>query len=266
VGVAAGGDRGLGGFEGVSNAYVLRVPRARPFFLLGHETLSVTSEPTTPTTIVNEHLKSFRVDVPARDADGVLDLDLASLPALPVRSVRVRAELPGGPFVAGTSGSATAVSEDSDVLVAPIERVAPSADGRAIDCAMTVADTDITPERVVTRVVLVAPDGSRSTRTEPGIVADGTTLRDFLLPVAVPDGVRSQRAPIALDRFPEGAALSIEVISAGEIGWILESSKKLASVTLPIPPGPLPPPLIAVRIVAKTTRARSISRDLLLAR
>ena len=49
-----------------------------------------------------------------------------------------------------------------------------SADGRAFDISVKLAQTDITPERTVTQAVLVAPDGSRSIHTEQGIAADLT--------------------------------------------------------------------------------------------
>lgn len=256
VDVAASGVR-LGAYEGPSGTYALRAPRGVPFFLLGHETKNVTSD---GARVVNEHVRSFRVDVTARDADGTLDLDLAAIPTLAVRSVPLRAELPAAPFEAGTKASATVLSGTSDVLVAPVERSAPSADGRAFDLAMSVPAVDIAPERAFTRVVLVAPNGARSLRTEPGVVADGAVIGDFALPPPVPQGTRSIARPIAIEGAAPDAEVSVEVIANGQIGWILRApQKRLASVTLPVPPGRPLPPLVAVRIV---TRADRLDRDI----
>ena len=54
--------------------YVLHAPMGRPFFLIGHETKSLVN---TAGTVENDHVASFRVDVPASSVDTSLDVDIA---------------------------------------------------------------------------------------------------------------------------------------------------------------------------------------------
>jgi hypothetical protein len=235
VDVSVSGVRRLGSNATREESYSLRAPRARPFFLLGHELES--NKPAGGTT-VNEVIKSFRLEVPAREAHGELDIDVASVPPLPLRPVRVRAPLPpGGPFGAAASCSATVQAADSTLLLGAFRRGAN--DGAACDLDMTVAETDIAPDTPLTTAVLVAPDGSRSVRTEPGVLADGASLDGFVLPPVIADVSRSLRDPIAVERLPPDADVRIDVFAGNQLMWVLTSPPGgLRTPTLVMPASP----------------------------
>ena len=219
VDLSASAIRRLGSLQTTTASYMLRAPRGRPFFLLAHETKTVVNE---ESSIENQHLASFRFDVAARTADGALDLDLGASTPLAVRTVHLRADMPsGGAFGAGSRGSAIAVSADSELLVGALQKAKPSADGKAFDLEIAAAGVDIAPERVLTRATLVAADGARSSRTEQGLVADGTRWSDFPAPPLVPDGNRGLEEPIPLDGFPQGADLRVDIVGAGRLLWIV---------------------------------------------
>lgn len=215
--------------------YTLDVPRGRPFFLLGHESKRVT----TLGIVSNELLGSFRIDVAARDADGTLDVDVASAKPLPLRPTKVVLTIPPGSSFARDEARATlfATSIDSQLLLGAVKKVTRSTDGAAFDAEMGVVDVDIAPERPVTRAVMTAADGSRSIREELGIAADGSTIGDFLLPPSVVDASRSLADPIPLDGFPPGADLRVDVYAAGQLVWILEGPPGgLREPALKLPP------------------------------
>ena len=256
--LSASGIPRLGAIETTEASYVLRVPRGRPFFLVGHESRDTSSD---PQKVDNQHLGSFRIDLPKLDSDTTHDIDVMTASPLDIRVVRLRAELPSGPttrFGAGTRGSATVISADSKVLVAPIKSTQPSADGRAFDLEMSVAAIDIAPERPLTRASLVARDGSRSIRVEPGIVADGTTWNDFLTPPQATEGAvpTALTEPILFDDFPEGAELGIEVYAGTQLAWLIQGSVRgrLQPVKLPVPLEVRLPALVAVSFLAKSGR------------
>lgn len=212
----------LGAYRALESTYLLRAPKDRPFFLLGHETKTLIDKD--GAVVENELLKSFRLELPARADDQVLDLDLPKLPALPRRLLHVRTEAPeGATFGAGTRAVASVGSADSELEVGLFARARPSADGRSSEIDVTVVDTDISPERLVSRAVLTAADGSQSVRTEQGPMADGTVWKDFALPPTIPDpdAPRTIRDPIPLDGFPSGADLVAKVYAAGQLFWIL---------------------------------------------
>jgi len=239
IDLAASGIPRLGIATVTPTSYVLRAPSARPFFMIGHEAKNLVNE---GGVVENDHVASFRVDVPASSADTTLDVDLARVTHLTTSTVRLRAELPqaaNSPFLAGSRASALVVSADSTLLVAPIRNVHATADGRGFDLEMTVAQTDIAPERPLTRASLSAPDGSQAVRIEPGIVADGTTWNDFPIPPFVPEASRSLADPLPLDDVPENADLAVEIYAGPQLAWLITG-----------PPGglrdkvvTLPPPL-----------------------
>lgn len=248
---------GLGRFgsqESMTATYELRAPRTRPFFLLGHEVKPLSLDPSKPE---NEIIGSFRVDFPPLVGDTTRDIDVTTA-RLPLRVVRLRAELPAGPrspFGAGSKGFATVQSADSELLVAPVKSARPSADGRAIDLEMSVVTTDIAPERPITRALLVAPDGSRSVRFEPGVVADATTWSDFLTPALV--AAKPSPAPLSerlpLDGFPPGADLLVEIYAGKELVWVVTGPPGglRGPVALPAPLELRLPALVAVSISAR---------------
>ncbi len=248
---------GLGRFgsqESKGTTYELRAPRARAFFLLGHEVKPLSLDPSKPE---NEIVGSFRVDFPALVGDTTRDIDVA-VGRLPLRTVRLRAELPAGPrspFGAGSRGFATVQSADSELLVAPVKSARPSADGRAIDLEMSVATTEIAPERPITRALLVAPNGSRSVRFEPGVVADATTWSDFITPalVAAPPSPPPLSVRLPLDDFPPGADLLVEIYAGKELVWVITGPPGglRGPVTLPVPLELRLPALVAVSISAR---------------
>ena len=100
--LSAGAVRRIGQDETKAATYALRGPRSVPFVVLGHEAGTQTES---NGTITFEHVKSFRIDVPARATDQVLDIDVASSAALAMQQLHLRADMPIGsasPFVAGT--------------------------------------------------------------------------------------------------------------------------------------------------------------------
>jgi hypothetical protein len=279
IDLSASSYRDLRSFQGALSSYRTRVPRGRPFFLLGHETRTLIDD---GVTLENEHLRSFRFDLPARDEGGVLDLNLAAATQLATRTVRLRAEIPDAlreVFGPGTRGYATVLSVDSDLLVGPVRRTKLADDGRAVDLETTVAETDIAPERVVTRASLVSPDGARSIRYELGVLADGAAVRDYLAPVRVKGEYQSFASPIPLDGFPEGAELVVEILIADRIAWVLHGPPGPAppTLTLQVPLEVDLPTLLVATITARADRVAlaprgevfrrvSVSRDLVLTR
>ena len=258
IDLSASGIPQLGAVETTEASYVLRAPRSRPFFLIGHESRSLGSD---TQKVENELLGSFRIDMAPLEIDTTRDIDVTTATRLDVHVVRLRAEFPSGPttrFGAGTRGSATVISADSKILVAPIKSAAPSADGHAFDLEMYVAATDIAPERPLTRASLVAMDGSRSIRVEPGIAADGTTWNDFLTPPQVTESATptALTEPIMFDDFPAGAELGIEVYAGTQLAWIIQSSARapLEPIKLPVPLEVRLPALVAVSFLAKADR------------
>lgn len=258
IDLSASGVEQLGALETSEASYSLRAPRGRPFFILGHETSTLANA---PQKVDNDLLGSFRIDMPALDADATRDIDLPSAKALSTRTVRVRAELPRdalSPFGDGTRATVTVVSADSEVLLGPVKSAQPSADGRAFDLAMYLAETDIAPERPLTRASLVAGDGSRSIRIEPGVAPDGATWSEFLLPpMATPSPAPiALTDPITFGYFPPGADIGIEVYAGTQLAWIIEGSAQppTAPIKLPVPLEVRLPALVAVSFIARTDR------------
>lgn len=284
IDLSASGVARLGSTETVSATYALRAPRGRPFFMLAHETKNVASE---AADVTNELVGSFRVDMPALDADTVRDLDVTTATRLATRSVHLRAVLPtatGSPFGLGTRSSAIVVSADSRLLLAPIESARASNEGRSFDLAMAVAETEIAPERPLTRVGLVASDGSRSVRLEPGVAAEGTTFDDFLAPPRIVAGISPTglNEPILVEAFPAGAELAIEVFAGPQLAWVITAPARDAArardpIHVPVPLEIRLPALVAVAFSARTDhvplaprgevfRRVSFSRDVLFRR
>jgi hypothetical protein len=219
--LAASALRRLGGDDTKTSSYAVRTPRARPFFLLGHELGegSVGSG-----TAAIDHIKAFRLDPPPRAEDGALDIDIGSSAPLPVRTVRVRADKPSRDaalFGPGSRAEAAIRSADSQLLVGPLVRMNATPDGRGFDLEMALAETDISPERLITQASMTAPDGSSSRRSELGIIEDGVAWIDFLPAPSVPDASRKLTDAIPLPDFPDGADLRVEVFAAGQLVWIL---------------------------------------------
>lgn len=269
--------RRLGDAETTAATYAVRAPRDQPFIVLGHEAVPLRE---TVGGFTVDHVKTFRVDLPAHATDFVLDLDATSLPPLPVQKVHLGVVTPVSgdtPFVPGTRASAVVESADSKLLVGSFGSLTSTPDG--FDLVMNVAQTDIAPERVSTRAAVIAPDGSTSIRTELGVVPDGTRWNDFLSPMPVQDANASLAEPIPLAGFPPGADLRVEVYAATQLVWILRETAgapRGVSVTLPPPLGidfPVSVQLVAVSIVAQAERVElpphgelyrrvAISRDL----
>ncbi|MBX3218937.1 MAG: hypothetical protein KF795_00375 [Labilithrix sp.] len=215
----------LGRAQALESTYALRAPRNRPFFLLGHETRTLIDKE--GHVVDDELLKSFRIELPARADDQLLDLDLLKLPGLPTTLLHVRAEAPlaeNGSFAAGTRAIAYVHSVDSGLEIGLYARTKPGTDGRTFDIDVSVVDTDIAPERALSQAVISAPDGSQSVRSEQGTMADGMVWKDFLLPptIPAPDAPRKIRDPIPLDGFPAGADLVARVYAGGgQLLWLL---------------------------------------------
>lgn len=224
VTLAVGSVPRLGSYRALESTYALRAPKGRPFFLLGYETKTLVDKE--GIVVESELLKAFRIELPARTDDQKLDLDLTPLASLPTKLFRVRAEVPqgsGSPFGGGARAFATTASADSRLTVAPFARSSVSADGRVFDVEATLVDTDIAPERLVSQVELVAPDGSRSVRRSPGVMTDGMVWKDFPVPPTIPDpeASRALRDAIPLDGFPPGADLVASLYAGGRLVWLL---------------------------------------------
>lgn len=280
IDLSASGLVRLGSSTTKAASYVLRAPKGRPFFLIGHETRVKVDD---GTSVVNEELGSFRLDVTARAGDSTLDIDVTKTKAVPVRTVHLHAAVsndPRGLFGTGSRGSATIISADSTLLVAPIQSARrSSATASTFDFEMALAETEIAPERPLTRASLVAGDGSRSVRVEPGVVADGTTWSDFPLPPFVAEATRVFTDPLPLDDFPAGADLGIEVYAGTQLAWILSGPPggPRGPVSLPAPLEVRLPQLVAISILAQMDRVVlaprgaiyrrvAISRDVLVRR
>lgn len=258
--LSAGAVRRIGQDETKAATYALRGPKNVPFVVLGHEAGTQTD---TNGTITFEHVKSFRIDVPARATDQILDLDVASSAALAMQQLHLRADLPIGsasPFVAGTRASAIVQSADSSLLVGTFGSVAATSDSLGFDLVVNVAQTDIAPERVTTSASIVAPDGSASIRTELGIAPDQTVWSDFLFPATVDSVNRSIADPVPLAGFPAGADLRMEVYAADQLVWVLHGppgGPRADSVTIPPSLGidfPISVQLVALSVIAQAER------------
>jgi hypothetical protein len=262
IDLSASGVARLDSVVSTDGAYTLRAPKGRPFFLLGYETTTQTSD---TGALDNELVRSFRVEVPALGGDTTLDLDVLSAPQLPTRDVHLRAVLPtsaGTPFRAGTESSAIVVSADSRLLLAPIRSVHPEADGRGFQLAMAVAETSLAPERPLTRVALVAADGSRSVRVEPGVVPEGTVFDDFLPPPQIKAGTAPTglNEPIELVDFPADASMEIEVFAGPQLAWVITAPARDAAraqepIRLPVPLEIRLPALVSATFSARVDAA-----------
>jgi len=250
----------IGQAETKAAAYAVRAPKNLPFVVLGHESGTQTD---TNGVITFEHVKSFRIDVPARDSDDMLDIDVGSMPALPTQALHLRARIPAGdasPFVPGTRASAIVGSTTSSLIVGTFGSVAATPDMLGFDVVVNVAQTDIAPEQVSTQAAIVAPDGTTSIRTELGIAPDNTIWNDFLLPTPVDDSNRSIQDPFPLAGFPAGADLRLEVFAADQLVWILHGPPGGApgdTVTMPPPLGidfPISVQIVAVSLIAQADR------------
>ena len=229
----------VGTVQTADPVYMMRAPRGRPFFVLGHAFDSLLDSD--GNVAQSDLLQSFRIDLPARSDDERLDLDLATVKALPIQLLHLHAESPKGAvgsFVSGTRAYASVQSADSGVTPGIFISTNRSPDGRAFDITVKVAQTDIAPERPLTQAVLLAPDGSRSIRTEQGIAKDGTSWTDFPAPptIADPDVVRGLADPIPLDGFPAGADMEVDILAANQLFWVLRGppgGPRAKSFTIP---------------------------------
>lgn len=210
----------LGTYQALESTFILRAPRDRPFFVLGHEARTLVDRH--GVIVENEILKAFRIDLPARSDDQLLDLDLPKLPALPTKVIHVRADVPSS-FGSGTQAFAAVQSLDSGLVVGPFSRARATTDGRSFAIDVTVAETDIAPERLLSRAILTGPDGSQSVRAEQGAMPDGFVWSDFPVAPSVvePDASRTVRDPIVLEGFAPGAELTARVYAGGGLLWIL---------------------------------------------
>jgi hypothetical protein len=224
VSIAASSLPRLGAYQALESTFIFRVPRDRPFYILGHETKTLVDA--NNVIAQNDLIKSFRIELPARSDDELLDLDLPTVATLPAKLIHVHAEAPQvatSPFGPGTRASASVGTADSGLIVGVFAATAANANGHTFDVDVNLVDTDVTPERPLSQVILTAPDGSLSTRTEQGTMADGTVWTDFPLPPTIPDPDTSRTLldPIPLDGFPAGADLEARLYAAGELLWIL---------------------------------------------
>lgn len=252
----------LGRATTLTPTYSLRAPRAQPFFIVGHEQLES-----------GTMVKSFRIDVDAKDADARLDVDLASVTELPRRVVHVRVTPPSS-MGADAEVTANVVGAESSLFLGTPVKVENG------DVELSVADTDLAGERALTRAVVIARDGSRSIRTELGVPSVDRTFGDLPSPPTVPEASRLMTEPIPLSDFPGGADLRVEMIAGGKLGWVLVGPRGgLGKDSIALPPmfRVVFPRLVAVTIAAESDpvelgshrrfyRRVAVSRDVLLHR
>jgi len=254
--LAASGLTRLGDAETALSSYALRAPKNKPFFVIAHESGTIVG---TNGQMTVGHIKAFRIEVPAHPADATLDIDVGAAAALPIKALRVHAQAPSNVFGTDTQSSAVVESADSRLLVGAFQGTTANSDG-SFDIDIALADTSITPERVMTTATLVASDGSSSTRHELGVVADGTAWTDFLVPTTIPDGDRATTDPIPLDAFPPAADFRAEVFGASQLVWVVEGptgGPRSKSLLLPAPLGiefPVSIQLLSVSIIAEQDR------------
>lgn len=206
----------LGATRALEGTFGLRVPKDRPFFLLGHETQTLLDRD--GFLVSDAHVKSFRLDLPARSDDQILDLDLATLPSLPAQNIVVTATIPAS-FGEGTRAYASVRSADSDIEVGLYAAARIGGREATIDLAMV--DTDVGAERLVSRVELLRKDGARALRTELGTMSPGMSWNDLPEPPPAPGGAAVVTDPIALDGFPAGAELQASLFAGGKLSWIV---------------------------------------------
>jgi len=196
--------------------YGLRAPRAKAFTLIAHEQTLVDA-PNVP-----EPIKSFRIDLPARDADDVLfDLDITNTPALVTKAVSIRASGPAG-FVVERC-SAIVHSAESTFLLGAFRRATITEGSSSCEAEITLAETTVpAPETALTTVSLTAADGSRTLRMEQGAPASAS-FDSFLLPIAIPEASRALTDPIPVSSPPSGVDLRIEVFANDQLAWVLDT-------------------------------------------
>lgn len=216
VSVATSSVAWLGATRALQESFDLRVPRERPFFLIGHETQTLLDRD--GFLVSDAHVKSFRLDLPARGDDQLLDLDLAALPSLPVRNIVVKATIPPS-FGEGTRAYAAVNSADSGLEVGLYAAARTGGGEASIDLAMV--DTGVGSERLVSRVELLRADGARALRTELGTMTDGMRWSELPDPPPAPAGATVVTDPLGLDGFPAGAELRASLFAGGKLVWIL---------------------------------------------
>ena len=276
VSLTASTTRRLGRSLTNETRYALRAPRGRPFVLLGRETREDLED---GRVVALEHVKSFRLEVAPRTADGVLDIDVGAERALATRTIRIRGTLPDT-LEPSSRLFAEVASLDSQVSLG--ETVVRAATGSVVaEAPVVLADTDLGGERLVTSATWVSFDGAVSRRSELGIATDGATLDGFLPPPVVAGASRRITDPIVVERLPPDADVRVEVFGGGQLFWILRGPPLRGGRLV------LPPPfglsfttdvqVLALRIAAETDRIDipphqelyrrvAVSRDILVRR
>lgn len=228
-------------FEAPNAGYRMRVPKEKPYFLIGIEAKNVVSD---PATIENTLLRAFRIDRPAHAGDAVLDIDLATTTPVTTKTVKARIEMPGGaggPF--GNTGRCLIFAESlgSGLLGAPIIKSVRNADGGSCDGEIAALQTDFGTEVMMSQGALVSPDNAVSIRLEPGIIQDGFVFKDFLDPPAVTIDKQLLTDPLAIEGIPDAAeVVRVDISAGGLIAWVVfQQAPSVAAkkaVNIPKPP------------------------------
>lgn len=229
-------------FDGAAPTYEVRAPKGAPFFILGQEYEFTQPDARTRTAAPK---RVFKIDRPAVDGDAQLDIDLATAPTIATETRRLKLVLPGGSTgPLGATGARTTfanVVDASGMFVPGVSsKVAPSLDGSAMDCEITLASVQPGAIPWVTRGVLGTADGALSFRQEEGALPDGATLEGFLVPPAVAVTTAKLSDPIPLS----GIAAEVNEVRYGIAGdngvvWLGLTNRSLglpASVSVPPPP------------------------------
>jgi hypothetical protein len=227
-------------FDGTSSLYEARVPRSMPFTLLGAD--YAISKPDAR-SLDAPLAKLFTIDRPALDQDATFDIDVAAATAVSTVTNKLHLAIPGGDSgpLGGTSMGRANVLESNGLFFPGLLRSSkPSADNSGFDCEIVVAQIDPKPYGLITSGAVTLIDGAISIRSELGILPDGSTLSDFLLPPKVSFDKAKRSAPIAIPEAPADVELvQLSLLDGDDLAWVVSMAKATgipASLSVPAPP------------------------------
>lgn len=208
-------------FDDVIERFDLRAPKGASFELLGSEYVFDQIDARSASATI---AKFFRFHEDARDVDATADLDIASAQEVSISKRNIHLDAPGGaagPF--GSTGAGRVNVGDPQLFVGPgvSTKMAPSPDDAGFDCEVTIAEIDLGATPLVTFGLLSASDRATSLRTEPGILADRSTMTGFLLPPVVTATRVTFAGEIPLASIPEEASVvEVDLASIKGVEWI----------------------------------------------
>jgi hypothetical protein len=235
------GPIGLGTiFDATTSTYELRVPKGSPFVLLGSDYAFTKPD---ARSFEGTIAKFFTIDRPATSQDGTFDVDVAGASTVATVTNKIHLVIPGGdagPLGGGSFGAVNVLDHYRMFFPGVIKRAAPSADKAGFDCEVTVAQIDPKPWTLVTAGSIRTPEGAVSIRGELGVLPDGSTMTDFLLPPKLSFDRAKRSAPIALGETPADVeAVSLTMLDGDRPAWTVVMPRAYGiptSLTVPAPP------------------------------